>query len=140
MDPMSPINCVSYRLRRAARIMGRVYDDALSAHDLRNTQFTLLAALAIEGAKPHTELAESLGIETTTLTRNIDVLERRGLVRAVADLNDRRIRWVELTGEGRARYEAALESWRPTQEKVLKSLGTERWLETLSDLKRIEEV
>ena len=140
MDPMSPINCVSYRLRRAARIMGRAYDDALSAHDLRNTQFTLLAALAIEGGKPHTELAESLGIETTTLTRNIDVLERRGLVRAIPDPTDRRVRVVELTDEGKARYETALAAWQGMQQKVLNSLGTGRWLETLDDLKRIENV
>lgn len=140
MDPMSPINCVSYRLRRAARIMGRAYDDALSAHDLRNTQFTLLAALAIEGGKPHTELAESLGIETTTLTRNIDVLERRGLVRAVSDPTDGRVRVVELTDDGIARYNAALSAWQSMQQKVLTSIGTERWLETLDDLKGIESI
>ena len=140
MDPMSPINCVSYRLRRAARIMGRAYDDALSAHDLRNTQFTLLAALAIEGGKPHTELAESLGIETTTLTRNIDVLERRGLVRAVSDPTDGRVRVVELTDDGMARYKAALSAWQSMQQKVLTSIGTERWLETLDDLRGIESI
>ena len=44
-DGLNPADCVSYRLRRAARMAAKSFDAALKPVGLRNTQFTLLAAL-----------------------------------------------------------------------------------------------
>ena len=63
-------SCACLRVRKAARNVTRRYDAALRPAGLRITQFTVMTALAEYGEVSITDLAESLGMERTTLTRN----------------------------------------------------------------------
>jgi DNA-binding MarR family transcriptional regulator len=64
------------------------------------------------------ELAEVLGLERTTLTRNLRPLESKGWVRALSDDADLRRRRIELTAKGRAAAAKALPLWRRAQASV----------------------
>ncbi len=132
-----PVDCVSYRLRRAARKAARFYDTALRPSGLRNTQFSLLAALDVLGETSIGDLSEELAIDGTTLTRNLEILVRRGLVENIA-AEDARVRNVRLTGLGKATYEEAVPFWREAQEHVLEALEPKRWTGMRAQLHQIE--
>jgi len=71
------------------------------------------------------ELADRLGLERTTLSRNMRLLQLKGWVTA-KDQRDRRIRQMQLTARGRKRAEAALPVWKRADagaEKVLRQFG-----------------
>ncbi len=135
------LDCVSFRLRRAARMVAKRYDDALRPVGLRNTQFSVLGALAYLGETGIGELAVQMATDGTTLTRNLDVLVRRGLIENV-QAEDGRVRRVRLTSLGRETLEKALPLWRAAQTKTLKSVGSDAWQETrqiLADIETMEE-
>jgi len=66
--------CMLYAARRTANLLTRAYNQRLAPLGLEATQFTILCAVAHGRAASATELAAVLGIERSTLTRN---LERR---------------------------------------------------------------
>lgn len=134
-----PLECISYRLRRAARMAAKHYDDALRPVGLRNTQFTILNALAYLGHIGIGELAVELATDGTTLTRNLDVLVRRGFVENMPD-EDGRVRRMGLTDAGRTVLDEGLPLWREAQEKVLAALDPESWDTTRGVLSHIEIV
>jgi predicted transcriptional regulator len=64
----------------AARAVTRTYDRALRPSGLRSTQFSILVAASVAGGIPLHRLAKILGLERTTLTRNLAAIEREGLI------------------------------------------------------------
>src|SRR3546814_19389843 len=100
--------CTCFKLRRAARRVTQLYDRHLQPTGLRITQFGLLARLRVEPLQM-TALAERMGMDRTTLTRNLRPLERLGYV-TVDPGEDRRTRTVAITSEGRAAFSAARKS------------------------------
>ncbi len=132
-----PVDCVSYRLRRAARKAARFYDTALRPSGLRNTQFSLLGALDVLGETSIGDLSEELAIDATTLTRNLEILVRRGLVENIA-AEDARVRNLRLTGLGKETYDEAVPLWREAQQHVLEALEPKRWTGMRAQLRQIE--
>ena len=116
-------DCLCLASRQAARAITRAFDRKLRPQGLRITQFTLLTMLLIRGATPLGKLADALGVERTTLTRNLALLEQKGLVRVEPDKADARSRVVEATKRGRAAVAAALPAWRAAQAAVTSAIG-----------------
>jgi DNA-binding MarR family transcriptional regulator len=106
--------CYCFGLRRAARIVTQHYDRHLRQAGLRVTQFTVLATLAQTGPMPLNRLARRLGLERTTLTRNLRPLEARGWVRIETEA-DRRVHRVAITPAGETAVRGALPLWRKAQ-------------------------
>ncbi len=120
--------CSCFNLRRAARRVTQVYDHALASSGLKTTQFSLLAVLSREDATDVvaiTRLAEKLGMDRTTLTRNLAVVERNGLV-TVRTGDDPRSRLVVLTKAGRIALEHATPLWATAQAKMARHIGTDQ--------------
>jgi DNA-binding MarR family transcriptional regulator len=109
--------CHCLAARRYARAITRLYEAKLRPHRLRATQFSVLAALALKGPTPVTELADTLGLERTSLTRIGALLERHGWV-STARSADARQRPVRLTGAGRRKLEGAFPAWKAAQDLV----------------------
>ena len=72
--------CICTMIRNASRQITMMYDAALSPVDLRITQFTVLRILRKLGPLSVTRLADAGGLDRSTMGRNLDPLERRGLV------------------------------------------------------------
>lgn len=117
-------NCIGFRLRLLDRIVARVYDDALRAHELRRTQLDLLAALQRFGPATPAQLIRILGLEKSSLSRNLRRLIKRGLVAELAGA-DRRCHRLDLTEQGHQQLTLALPDWRRAQEEVEGLLGEE---------------
>ena len=125
--------CTCANLRKAARVVTKVYDVALQPSGLKATQFTVLATLAKRGDAPLTRLAEVLVMDRTTLTRNLKPLVRRGLIRIEQEA-DQRVRKVSLTTNGQNLLDAARPGWEQAQSRIVESLGHGRWVGFLEDL------
>lgn len=112
------LSCACIMLRQATRVVTAAYDKALAPSGLRITQFSVLRTLANHGPMAVTELAKKVALERSTVGRNLDPLERRGLVRLEIGANDQRERIAHLTRAGKAAIQTALPRWRETQDRI----------------------
>ena len=110
--------CACTTLRRAARAVTAAYDAALAPSGLRITQFSILRRLARLGPLPVTRLAAEAALDRSTMGRNLNPLERRGLVRIEVGDADQRERIAYLTAAGEAAMKAALPRWRKAQQRI----------------------
>jgi DNA-binding MarR family transcriptional regulator len=129
-------DCACQKVRMAARAVTRAYDDALRRAGLRATQFAVLVAVEKEGAISITALAAALGMDRTTLTRNLAPLVKMGLI-AVGVEGWRRSRALQITREGRTRLRAALPLWERAQEALKDKLGDRDWIRVHESLDRL---
>jgi DNA-binding MarR family transcriptional regulator len=119
--------CRCLAARRYAREITRLYERKLRPYGLRATQFSVLAALALRGPTPVTDLAGGLGLDRTTLTRIAGVLARRGWLTAPQRRSrDARWRLLRLTAAGRRKLDAAFPAWKQAQDSVITPEGSVR--------------
>ena len=107
----------------AARAVTRLYDDTLRSVGLRATQLAVLAAVAGDEVVSIAGLAEFMGMDRSTLTRNLAPLEREGLIQVGVE-GWRRSRTVEITKKGRSRLGEALPLWEKAQETLQRRLAS----------------
>jgi DNA-binding MarR family transcriptional regulator len=132
-----PSACACGRLRRAARALTQLYDDLMAPSGLRVTQFSLLRTLARTGTSRVTDLAETLLLDRTALSRTLDPLVDRSLVR-IARGRDARTREVSLTASGERALRAAIPHWKRAQARVADALGISKLQALIGMLGEIE--
>ncbi len=111
-------SCLCLHLQRAARAVGRRFDQALRPFGLTNGQFSLLMSLNRPVPPTLGAVAALLAMDRTTLTANVKPLRRRGLVAVGADPADGRRQLLRLTEDGRAALAAAVPVWRATHAAI----------------------
>jgi DNA-binding MarR family transcriptional regulator len=122
--------CVCAGVRRAARALSRHYERHMHGTGLRGTQFSMLVVLVRGGAMPIGRMAKLLGVERTTLTRNLKPLEKKHWIKITGDA-DGRVHFVAITSKGREVARAALPHWRAAQASVGPKLKDLRLAELL---------
>ena len=125
--------CACANLRKAARAVTQVFDEALGSTGLRATQFTLLVTSRLAGESPVSELAEKMAMDRTTLSRNLKPLVRKGLLE-VRPGADGRTRLLRITPEGERILGKAYPLWEQAQHKVVGVLGEDRYEALLGDV------
>lgn len=118
--------CACANLRRAARIVTQRYDHSLRPAGLKATQFTLLQALATAGNISQGQLGDLLGLDSTTLTRTLSLLRKKGWIQASRGQDRREVRLV-LTAQGRRKYRSARPYWQSAQTQLRRVLGETGW-------------
>jgi DNA-binding MarR family transcriptional regulator len=118
--------CFCANLRRASRALTQLYDHALRPLGLRATQFTVLQALSLAGEVPQGELGRILAMDSTTLTRTLEIMRRRSWI-ATRYGKDRRERWLRLAKDGEVQLKRALPHWEKVQSRLRRRLGSKRW-------------
>jgi DNA-binding MarR family transcriptional regulator len=122
LELLETTQCLCLASRRAARSITREFDRALRVHGIRATQFTLLAALELKGPQSIGDLAELLGADRTTVTRNLAVVEELSRV-SVHTGDDARSRIAAITEDGRRTLTGAFGTWRKVQAALTQSMG-----------------
>jgi len=130
--------CACANLRRAARLATQMYDEALRPSGLRSTQFTLLQALNIASSISQKQLGELLGLDSTTLTRTLARLRRKGWVRSQPGA-DRRELQIRLSASGQREFRRVLPFWTSVQKRLRRALGA-HWNAVIDAAVRIAEV
>ena len=136
MNLTHPANCLTFNLQRTTRRLMRDFEVAAKSAGLTAPQFITLALIEGFGEITITHLAERLGTDRTTMTRNLDLLSRKGWV-AEAESEDARLRILKLTKAGEAKLAAALPIWTAFQTGLVENIGTETATDLLATLKKI---
>jgi DNA-binding MarR family transcriptional regulator len=129
--------CACGRLRRASRALTQLYDDLMAPSGLRVTQFSLLRTLARTGTARMSDLAQTLLLDRTALSRTLDPLALRGLV-AIVPGRDARTREVSLTSAGIRAIGAATPHWKRAQARIEDRLGAGRLDALIATLGEVE--
>ena len=104
--------CYVIRLRVFNRLISRVYNEALSARALTVSQFNILTVIVRgEPVAPH-QISAALQIEKSSLSRNIDLMRRKGWI-ITKSTGQRSL--ISMTETGRNVYKNALPSWKDAQ-------------------------
>ena len=119
-----PINCLTYNAQRIARSMGRQMEIALRPVGLTNQQFSTLTILKHFKVMSTLELADKLGVERTTMTRNLEQMRLKNWLEP-SEMEDQRVRAFQLTEAGSKLQSEALPLWKEQQANFLESLGDE---------------
>lgn len=122
MDLTHPFNCVTFNLQRATRSLMRGFEAAAKASGLTAPQFTTLSLMAGYGQVSVTQIADKLGTDRTTMTRNLDVLARKRWITTVVSDDNRQHVWT-LTDAGKERLAVALPIWRAFQAGLVDKIG-----------------
>ncbi|MGE8226278.1 MAG: MarR family winged helix-turn-helix transcriptional regulator [Stenotrophomonas sp.] len=121
MDASSPCTC--FQLRRAARRVSQVYDRHLAAAELSLNAYSILRRSS--QPRPLGELADALGMDRTTLTRNLKPLLEAGLLSAAPGVDSRQ-RQVQISAAGKRRLQKAFPLWQQAQQEVETRFGSAR--------------
>jgi DNA-binding MarR family transcriptional regulator len=126
-------NCTSFNLRKASRAVTQLFDEALKPCGLYSTQFTLLNAIHLSDSATITKLSQALIMDRTTLTRNLNPLQKNGWIEVIPG-EDRRTKTLSITKAGKQVLKEATKYWEKVQTQVVKSLGKKQWDELLDKL------
>jgi DNA-binding MarR family transcriptional regulator len=118
--------CACANLRRAARLVSQSYEHALRPAGIKGTQFTLLQALVLAGNISQGRLGDLLGLDSTTLTRTLALLRKKGWIRSTPGEDRREVR-LALTPEGLRKYRKARHYWESAQRRLREALGEAGW-------------
>jgi len=93
---------VGYLLARSRAKLAKSLDIDLSQHDITHAQGSIVLMLASGKYTTATDLARELYIDSASMTRMVDRLEKRGLLERVPSIEDRRVTYLKLTVDGYA--------------------------------------
>jgi DNA-binding MarR family transcriptional regulator len=120
--------CMCANLRRAARVVTQIYEDELRPSGIRMSQFTLLQSLSYASGISQKKLARLLEFDSTTLTRTLAGLRRKGWLRAEEGTDRRELR-LSLSAAGQKEYKRVLPYWQAAQTRLRRELGETKWNE-----------
>ena len=121
----TPKGCTNLKLRQLTRLVTRHYDHYTAAAGLKTTQYSLLSHVEKLGPIRPGDLARSMQMDASTLTRNMQPLVAQGWLRIGAG-EDARSRLVEITDAGRAKRVEGQRAWKRAQLALNDRLGVER--------------
>lgn len=124
---------VGLRLARAARLVGRAFDDALAKEGGSLPVWLVLVSLKGQRLANQRELADAVGIREATLTHHLNAMDAQGLVTRRRDPANRRVQLVELTGKGEATFHRLRTAADAFDERLRSGISAE-------DIANLEEV
>jgi DNA-binding MarR family transcriptional regulator len=128
--------CVASNLRKANRLITQTYDAFLKPSGLRSTQFGILMMVRGFGSVTVTKLANWAIMDRTTVTRNLKLLEAKGLVK-IEPGEDQRERVVTITDQGLTDLLSALPHWEEAQHHIADIFGRERSSQLVRELSKM---
>lgn len=131
--------CACFNFRKASRAVTQLFDAVLQPSQLRSTQFVILVRIGADGSPTLPDLARSLNVDRTTLTRNLQPLAREGLLK-VSEGKDARASFVRLTPKGERALAATVPLWAKAQTRFVEQFGGSKWASMLEDLNRVVDV
>ena len=117
--------CAGWNARLAARRITAFLNRRMHGSGLSLAQFGLMAQIASAHDDTLGALAQRTGLDQSTLSRNLQVLESSGLIEIAAGDRDARRRAVWLTEKGARSLEAGLADWRRAHGELAERIDPE---------------
>jgi DNA-binding MarR family transcriptional regulator len=122
---VKPQGCTNLKLRQLMRRVAQLYDAEVGKTGLRGTQYSLLSYVVKLGPIRPGDLARTMKVDASTLTRNLRPLMADGFL-VLEPGPDARSRLVRATDAGREKRQEAQRRWRVAQESLNQRVGMER--------------
>jgi DNA-binding MarR family transcriptional regulator len=132
-------SCAGWNSRLAARRITQFLDREMAGCGLSVAQLGLMAQIAVAADDTLGALARRTGLEQSTLSRNLRILENAQLIEITMIESDLRRRAVWLTETGARRLEAAIPVWRKAQAKLAKQLSPDRVRRVAAEAEALNE-
>ncbi len=129
--------CLCAVTRKAGRIITKKYDEYLKPCGLKITQLSMLARISGNPGIAISELGKLLAMDQTTVSRNLQVLEKEGYIRLYPEPEDQRIKRIQLTETGLSKMREARPLWDKAQLEMEQVLGRGTIEELLRTFKKI---
>lgn len=100
-DALNPATSLGPLFKRVMQSLGSQIDRELAPHDLTHAQWLPLFKLSLGQCQTTAALAREQSLDPGAMTRALDRLEAKGLIRRVRSQQDRRVVDLELSDEGR---------------------------------------
>ena len=133
IDLTEYLDCLCYEFRKTARFVINYCDSALQDVGLKSNQFLILAAVGYMKSTNFKTLAEFVGIDQSTLARNVVTVEKQNFVKVKPGKNKRE-KLISLSRKGRNKLHKAFPHWKKAQTGILDVLGKEHWKNIRSEL------
>jgi DNA-binding MarR family transcriptional regulator len=131
------LNCACAGLRRAARLVTQLYSLEMGGN-MEPTQFALLSALSGHPGASQAQMGSALGLDKTTMSRNLRVLQRNRWIES-AESTDGRRRGFRLTRAGENILSATKPAWARAQTKLQSALKPGEWETLMKVTSRVAE-
>lgn len=128
---------VGYLMRRVVTVIRQGVDRRLEAVGLTDAQWVPLLKLKLAGAMPVAELARGCEVDAGAMTRMLDRLEAKGLVRRERSTIDRRVVTIELTADGTQAAAQIPAVLCEVQNGLLADVGRDEWRALLATLRKM---
>ncbi len=127
--------CACGSIRRAARLVTQFYSREMGGQ-IEPTQFTLLMAMSQHPGLNQTQLGSALGLDKTTMSRNLRVMNKQGWIRSTRTEDGRETGYT-LTPAGSKKLAAAKPAWSRAQAKLQSSLKPLDWQNMLKTINQV---
>jgi len=122
-----------YRAKRLYLLISQRIDDVLKCHRLARSQWQVLFRVWRAGTLTQKKLQHAMLVESATLTGIVDVLASKGWLEKLESAEDKRVRVLRLTEEGRALMESVPDPYEIVEARMLQGV-------TESDRTHVEAV
>jgi DNA-binding MarR family transcriptional regulator len=122
-SPVAHPEYLSYRVKRLYLLISQRIDDALKPHGLARSQWQVLSRVRREGTLTQKDLQHAMQVESATLTGIVDVLATKGWLERLESAEDKRVRVLQLTPEGRDRLESIPDPYEIVETRMLKGVA-----------------
>ena len=114
--------CIAMRVRLLNRVVTKIYDDCLRPHGLRTAQMNILVAVSLMKSASPSEIEQRLCLDKSTVSRNVERMQRRGWVKFVPG-KDGRSHQLQVTAQGTKLLSKVVAAWQHAQEKAVSLSG-----------------
>ena len=130
---------IGYQIHLTAQLARNRINRKLKPLGIATEQLTILAFLHKYPELSQNDLGKKVGKDKTTVTRMLEALVKKGLIRKVSDRNDRRAFLIYLTPRGEEILEAALPISKTVTEEYHRLLDDDERNHLLNALEKIQE-
>ena len=134
-----PHEVLGYLLKHATLKLTTLTDAALEPLGIDSKDFGVLRVLAHREPASQLQVAQTLGVDRTTMVALLDVLERKGVITRRPDPADRRRNVVSLTDQGLRVYDAAQVAHRQAEDVFLAGVTPTATIQLRRTLRSIVE-
>lgn len=132
--------CINFLLTRTQQVVFQKFKASLAEYDVTPVQYGVLKCLWTQDGQNPSQIANSLFLDSSTITGILDRMENKGLIKRIADPKDRRSLKVVLTEQGSLLEEPVIRIIDEENKKALYSLEEEDRTKLIEYLNRISSV